>query len=139
MYFFKVSFSKVYLSKVYSCEMYPTCVSSKLCEFIPPGATSYKSTDEYPMFLRKSSFNIVSQSGDGCSKMFGPPFKDQKVSNKDWTKISASLRHNRGCAWAEQNKIQSWLGAQLRNACHFFWLTVKNQFYPYMVKLDFLK
>ena len=24
---------KVYLSKVYICEMYPTCVSSKLCEF----------------------------------------------------------------------------------------------------------
>ena len=27
-------FSKVYLSKVYFCEIYPTCVSSKLCEFI---------------------------------------------------------------------------------------------------------
>ena len=26
--------SKVYSSKVYECEMYPTCVSSKLCEFI---------------------------------------------------------------------------------------------------------
>ena len=26
--------SKVYLSKVYFCEMYPTCVSSKLCQFI---------------------------------------------------------------------------------------------------------
>ena len=26
--------SKVYLSKVYFCEMYSTCVSSKLCEFI---------------------------------------------------------------------------------------------------------
>ena len=26
--------SKVYLSKEYFCEMYPTCVSSKLCEFI---------------------------------------------------------------------------------------------------------
>ena len=26
---------KVYLSKEYFCEMYPTCVSSKLCEFIP--------------------------------------------------------------------------------------------------------
>ena len=25
---------KVYLSKKYFCEMYPTCVSSKLCEFI---------------------------------------------------------------------------------------------------------
>ena len=25
---------KVYLLKEYSCEMYPTCVSSKLCEFI---------------------------------------------------------------------------------------------------------
>ena len=25
---------KVYLSKEYFCEMYPTCVSSKLCEFI---------------------------------------------------------------------------------------------------------
>ena len=25
---------KVYLSKDYFCEMYPTCVSSKLCEFI---------------------------------------------------------------------------------------------------------
>ena len=24
---------KVYLSKEYFCEMYPTCVSSKLCEF----------------------------------------------------------------------------------------------------------
>ena len=24
----------VYLSKEYFCEMYPTCVSSKLCEFI---------------------------------------------------------------------------------------------------------
>ena len=24
---------KVYLPKVYICEMYPTCVSSKLCEF----------------------------------------------------------------------------------------------------------
>ena len=32
--FFKVYFSKVYVSKVYFCEMYPTCVSSKLCEFI---------------------------------------------------------------------------------------------------------
>ena len=27
-------FSKVCSSKVYFCEMYPTCVSSKLCEFI---------------------------------------------------------------------------------------------------------
>ena len=27
-------FSKVCLSKMYFCEMYPTCVSSKLCEFI---------------------------------------------------------------------------------------------------------
>ena len=27
---------KVYLSKEYFCEMYPTCVSSKLCEFIVP-------------------------------------------------------------------------------------------------------
>ena len=26
--------SKVYLSKVYFCEMYPTWVSSELCEFI---------------------------------------------------------------------------------------------------------
>ena len=26
--------SEVYFSKVYFCEMYPTCVSSKLCEFI---------------------------------------------------------------------------------------------------------
>ena len=26
--------SEVYLSKVYFCEIYPTCVSSKLCEFI---------------------------------------------------------------------------------------------------------
>ena len=26
--------SEVYLSKQYFCEMYPTCVSSKLCEFI---------------------------------------------------------------------------------------------------------
>ena len=25
---------QVYLSKEYFCEMYPTCVSSKLCEFI---------------------------------------------------------------------------------------------------------
>ena len=25
---------KVYLSKEYFCKMYPTCVSSKLCEFI---------------------------------------------------------------------------------------------------------
>ena len=25
---------KVYLSEEYFCEMYPTCVSSKLCEFI---------------------------------------------------------------------------------------------------------
>ena len=32
--FFKCIFSKVCLSKVYFCEMYPTCVSSKLCEFI---------------------------------------------------------------------------------------------------------
>ena len=29
MYFLKCIFSKVYF-----CEMYPTCVSSKLCEFI---------------------------------------------------------------------------------------------------------
>ena len=28
--------SKVYLSKEYFCKMYPTCVSSKLCEFISP-------------------------------------------------------------------------------------------------------
>ena len=32
--FFKVHFSEAFLSKVYFCEMYPTCVSSKLCEFI---------------------------------------------------------------------------------------------------------
>ena len=25
---------QVYLSKEYFCEMYPTCVASKLCEFI---------------------------------------------------------------------------------------------------------
>ena len=34
VYYFPVYFSKVYLSKKYFCEMYPTCVSSKLCEFI---------------------------------------------------------------------------------------------------------
>ena len=28
------NFSKVYLSQVYFCKMYPTCVSSKLCEFV---------------------------------------------------------------------------------------------------------
>ena len=27
---------KVYLSKEYFCEMYPTCMSSKFCEFIIP-------------------------------------------------------------------------------------------------------
>ena len=27
-------FSKVYFPKLYFCEVYPTCVSSKLCEFI---------------------------------------------------------------------------------------------------------
>ena len=27
--------TQVYLSKEYFCEIYPTCVSSKLCEFIP--------------------------------------------------------------------------------------------------------
>merc|ERR1712045_265179 len=32
--FFKVHFSEVFLSKVHFCEMYPTSVSSKLCEFI---------------------------------------------------------------------------------------------------------
>ena len=32
--FFKVHFSEVFLSKVHFCEMYPTCVSSKLCELI---------------------------------------------------------------------------------------------------------
>ena len=32
MYFLKCIFSKVCLSKVYFCEMYPTCVSSNLCE-----------------------------------------------------------------------------------------------------------
>ena len=31
---FKVHFSEVFLSKVYFCKMYPTRVSSKLCEFI---------------------------------------------------------------------------------------------------------
>ena len=31
--FFQSVFFKVYLSKVYFCEMYPTCVSSKLSEF----------------------------------------------------------------------------------------------------------
>ena len=34
MYFLKCIFSKVCLSKVYFCEMYQTCVSAKLCEFI---------------------------------------------------------------------------------------------------------
>ena len=29
----KCILSKVYFSKVYFCKMYPTCVSSKLCEF----------------------------------------------------------------------------------------------------------
>ena len=28
--------SEVYLSKEYFCKMYPTCVSSKLCEYIFP-------------------------------------------------------------------------------------------------------
>ena len=28
------NFSKVYLSQVYFCKMYPTCMSSKLCEFV---------------------------------------------------------------------------------------------------------
>ena len=32
--FFELQFSEVFLSKVHFCEMYPTCVSSKLCEFI---------------------------------------------------------------------------------------------------------
>ena len=34
MYFLKCIFLKCFLSKVHFCEMYPTCVSSKLCEFI---------------------------------------------------------------------------------------------------------
>ena len=34
--------SEVYLSKEYFCEMYPTCVSSKLCDlFLPESATIY--------------------------------------------------------------------------------------------------
>ena len=37
---------KVYLSKEYFCEMYPTCVSSKLCEFI------WLITTCYTVFLR---------------------------------------------------------------------------------------
>ena len=32
---------KVYLSKEYFCEMYPTCVSSKLCEFILLGTPHF--------------------------------------------------------------------------------------------------
>ena len=32
--FSKVHFSEVFLFKVHFCEIYPTCVSSKLCEFI---------------------------------------------------------------------------------------------------------
>ena len=32
---------KVYLSKEYFCKMYPTCVSSKLCEFFNRRANSY--------------------------------------------------------------------------------------------------
>ena len=33
--------SEVYLSKEYFCKMYPTCVSSKLCEFIETKVGSF--------------------------------------------------------------------------------------------------
>ena len=42
---------KVYLSKEYLCEMYPTCVSSKLCEFIQPVYLSLFHPDETSSFL----------------------------------------------------------------------------------------
>ena len=32
--FLKVHFSEVFLSKLHFCEMYPICVSSKLCKYI---------------------------------------------------------------------------------------------------------
>ena len=50
--------SKVYLSKVHFCEMYPTCVSSKLCEFIVTWTISPNLVDLRPKLeVHYSSLN----------------------------------------------------------------------------------
>ena len=46
--------SKVYLSKEYFCKIYPTCMSSTLCEFI---------------YCVKSRYNIKAMAGPGMIRL----------------------------------------------------------------------
>ena len=53
---------KVYLSKEYFCEMYPTCVSSKLCEFIYQEKCMFEIRQErrcnnYHLFFQEERLN----------------------------------------------------------------------------------
>ena len=55
---------KVYLSKEYFCEMYPTCVSSKLCEFILSEPIPYQLVLSWYIHQKEShqlSFNSLCQ------------------------------------------------------------------------------
>ena len=54
--FLKCILSKVCLSKVYFCEMYPTCVSSKHCEFISDALTSHNLKLSVILGLHSNSF-----------------------------------------------------------------------------------
>ena len=56
--------SKVYLSQVYFCEMYPTCVSSKLCKFISLGISQK---------LTFSVLSVADSSRVNNSHPCGPP------------------------------------------------------------------
>ena len=70
--FFKVHFSEVFLSKVHFCEMYPTCVSSKLCEFISLFSSTHisrrpcLSNTAQQFFLHILSFSNTQAAGTDC-------------------------------------------------------------------------
>ena len=60
----------MYLSKVYFCEMYPTCVSSKLCEFIcpPPWPEAKKNHLQSKWIFWASGQGVGKKWGEGVHK-----------------------------------------------------------------------
>ena len=69
---------KVYFSKEFFCKMYPTCVSSKLCEFIRKGLPSScftkvaGGTDAGQLSPSSTSFETLCKQQENSSQDFHP-------------------------------------------------------------------
>ena len=110
--------SKVYLSKVYFCEMYPTCVSSKLCEFISTNGSLI-------LFLRYPPTNKKTNQGVArtharwsylllldqiCQNNGGPPSEFLWIDHWFWSYelLARARKALRACTRTQGVKQSGW-------------------------------